>query len=203
MLAHVSLRRTRHRVRSARHNVRDAAPIFGARARRDACSRAPRRRRAGGAGSRNDVRHTLPRNAHERCTTRPPRHQIRRTVARSAETGAAGPNEEHDMAASDLSPTDTIVLIHGLWMTSRCWEHWVTRYTDRGYRVIASSWPGMEGDIEQLRRDPSAIARLGVEEVVAHYATLIRGLERPPILMGHSYGGAFVQLLLDRGLGAA
>ncbi len=22
----------------------------------------------------------------------------------------------------------TIVFIHGLWMTARCWEHWVERY---------------------------------------------------------------------------
>lgn len=26
---------------------------------------------------------------------------------------------------------DTIVLIHGLWMTPLCWEHWVERYTAR------------------------------------------------------------------------
>ena len=27
---------------------------------------------------------------------------------------------------------DTIVLIHGLWMTPRSWEHWVERYSSRG-----------------------------------------------------------------------
>ena len=31
---------------------------------------------------------------------------------------------------------DTIVLI-GLWLTALSWEHWVERYTARGYRVIA------------------------------------------------------------------
>ena len=38
----------------------------------------------------------------------------------------------------------TIVLIHGLWMTPRSWEHWIDRYTSRGYEVLAPSWPGME-----------------------------------------------------------
>lgn len=103
----------------------------------------------------------------------------------------------------DTTTTDTIVLIHGLWMTALSWEHWVARYRARGFRVIAQSWPGMEGDIEQLRRDPSAVAGLGVTEVVDHYAGIIHALDRPPIIMGHSFGGLFVEILLDRGLGAA
>ena len=32
---------------------------------------------------------------------------------------------------------DTIVLIHGLWMTPRSWEKWIERYEDKGYRVLA------------------------------------------------------------------
>lgn len=99
--------------------------------------------------------------------------------------------------------TPTIVLIHGLWMTPLCWEHWIARYQDRGYEVLAPAWPGLEGDVAALRRDTAAFDHLGVTEIVDHYDGIIRGLARPPILMGHSFGGAFVQLLLDRGLGAA
>jgi pimeloyl-ACP methyl ester carboxylesterase len=98
---------------------------------------------------------------------------------------------------------DTIVLIHGLWMTPFSWEHWVQRYSDRGYRVLAPGWPGMDEDIEALRADPSSVAGLGVTEIVDHYDGLIRELEQPPIVMGHSFGGLFTQILLDRGLGAA
>lgn len=100
-------------------------------------------------------------------------------------------------------PVDTVVLIHGLWMTSRTWEHWMQHYVARGFRAIARSWPGLEGDIEQLRRDPSAIARLSVREVTAHYHAIIGRLSKPPIIIGHSFGGLIAQLLLDRGLGAA
>lgn len=96
-----------------------------------------------------------------------------------------------------------IVLIHGLWMTSLSWEKWIERYSDRGYRVIARSWPGMDVDIEELRRDPSRIAALGVTDIVVHYERIVRELDRPPILIGHSFGGLIVQQLLDRGLGAA
>jgi pimeloyl-ACP methyl ester carboxylesterase len=101
------------------------------------------------------------------------------------------------------SKPDTIVLIHGLWMTALSWENWVTRYTAQGYKVIASSWPGLDADIDALRRDPSPIAGLGISEIVAHYEGIIRGLDKPPIIMGHSFGGLMTQILLDRGLGAA
>jgi pimeloyl-ACP methyl ester carboxylesterase len=61
----------------------------------------------------------------------------------------------------------------------------------------------MEGDIDAIRRDPSAVDHLGIEEIVDFYDGIIRGLDEPPIIMGHSFGGAFTEVLLDRGLGAA
>jgi alpha-beta hydrolase superfamily lysophospholipase len=106
---------------------------------------------------------------------------------------------------SDTQPAqpDTIVLIHGLWMTPLSWEHWIERYRARGYHVLAPAWPGMDVDVEQLRADPSTIEHLGVAEIVDHYEAVVRGLDAPPIIMGHSFGGAFTEILLDRGLGAA
>jgi alpha-beta hydrolase superfamily lysophospholipase len=97
----------------------------------------------------------------------------------------------------------TIVLINGLWMTALSWEHWARHYTDKGYCVIAANWPGMEGDIEQLRRDPSAYTSLGLPDVVDHYEQIIRELETPPFIIGHGFGGLVAQILLDRGWGAA
>jgi alpha-beta hydrolase superfamily lysophospholipase len=42
-----------------------------------------------------------------------------------------------------------------------------------------------------------------VTEITDHYAEIIRGLDQPPIIIGHSFGGLVTELLLDRGLGAA
>jgi len=97
----------------------------------------------------------------------------------------------------------TIILIHGMWMTPRSWDNWIDHYTDRGYRAIAPGWPGIDKEPEEIRRDPSPLKGLGIEECVEHYDQIIRGLDRPPIIIGHSFGGLFTQLLLDRGLGAA
>jgi len=54
-----------------------------------------------------------------------------------------------------------------------------------------------------VRRDPSPLNGLGLAEIVAHYEGIVRGLDRPPVLIGHSFGGLVAELLLDRGLGAA
>jgi NAD(P)-dependent dehydrogenase (short-subunit alcohol dehydrogenase family) len=46
---------------------------------------------------------------------------------------------------------DTIVLIHGLWVTPRSWEKWLERYEGRGYCVLASAYPGFEVEVEVPR----------------------------------------------------
>jgi pimeloyl-ACP methyl ester carboxylesterase len=105
--------------------------------------------------------------------------------------------------ASDPASVETVLLIHGMWMTPLSWEHWASRYTGQGHNVIAPAWPGLEAEPEQLRRDPSPLRNLSITDVVDNYDKIIRGLDRPPIIIGHSFGGLFTQLLADRGLGTA
>lgn len=99
--------------------------------------------------------------------------------------------------------TTPIVLIHGLWLTPRSWEGWKARFEERGHDVLVPAWPGMDREVEALRRDPSVMKGLGVTEVVDHYDAIISRLDTAPVIMGHSFGGLITELLLDRGLGAA
>ncbi len=96
-----------------------------------------------------------------------------------------------------------IVLIHGLWLTPLSWEGWKERFEAKGHNVTAPAWPGMEGTVEEVRANTQAYERLGIKEITDHYDGIIRGLDSPPVIMGHSFGGLITQLLLDRGLGAA
>jgi alpha-beta hydrolase superfamily lysophospholipase len=57
-------------------------------------------------------------------------------------------------------------------------------------------------EVEAIRRDPSALEGLGIKEIADHYESIIRRLDAPPIIMGHSFGGLATQILLDRGLGS-
>jgi pimeloyl-ACP methyl ester carboxylesterase len=106
------------------------------------------------------------------------------------------------MSAQSSTP-DTIVLIHGFWVTPRSWEEWIDRYTNEGFRVLAPTYPGFDPEVEGLNADPTPIENVTVPQIVAHLEEIIRPLDKPPILIGHSAGGVFVQLLLDRGYGAA
>lgn len=105
-----------------------------------------------------------------------------------------------------MTQTDTIVLIHGLWMSPLAWEHWVARYEARGFRVLTPGYPGIgqgEEGVAALRADSSGIARVGVRDVVDSVGELIAGLDTAPIIMGHSFGGTFAQLLVGAGFGSA
>jgi pimeloyl-ACP methyl ester carboxylesterase len=105
--------------------------------------------------------------------------------------------------AQGQSAPDTIVLVHGFWVTPRSWEKWIERYEARGYRVIAPAYPGLEVEVEALREDPSPIEALTIPAIVGRFEEAIAELESPPIIIGHSAGGLFTQILLDRGHGAA
>lgn len=98
----------------------------------------------------------------------------------------------------------SIVLVHGAWLNAESWSAWVSRYEARGYQVVAPSWPHDDRPVAELRASPSPeLANIGVDEIVAHYAAIIRALPSKPYLVGHSFGGLFVQKLLDQGLGLA
>ena len=101
------------------------------------------------------------------------------------------------------STPDTIVLVHGFWVTPRSWEHWVERYEAKGLRVIAPAYPGFEVEVEALNADPTPIEHLTVPAIIERLETIVGELESPPIIIGHSAGGVFTQILLDRGFGAA
>jgi alpha-beta hydrolase superfamily lysophospholipase len=98
---------------------------------------------------------------------------------------------------------DTVVFVHGLWMTPLSWEGWMERFSGYGFEVLAPAWPKVEGTPEEIRNDPSRIAGVGIAEILDSYEATIRGLDKPPIIIGHSFGGGFTEVLLDRGLGAA
>ncbi|MFB6397579.1 alpha/beta hydrolase [Polymorphospora lycopeni] len=98
---------------------------------------------------------------------------------------------------------DTILLIHGFWVTPRSWENWKTRYESQGYRVLTPTYPGFDVEVEALNADPTPIETVTVPQIIDRLEALIKELPTPPILMGHSAGGAFTQILLDHGYGAA
>jgi len=67
----------------------------------------------------------------------------------------------------------------------------------------APGWPGDSATVEETRKQPERVAGHGIDDVVAHYADVIKTLDRKPIVIGHSFGGLIAQRLLGEELAAA
>ena len=107
------------------------------------------------------------------------------------------------MAREPTNGRIPLMLIHGAWLSARSWETFAEYFDRRGFAVSAPEWPRKHGDVEELREEADDLAGLGLAEIVDHYERLVRELDQPPVLIGHSFGGLIVELLLDRGLGRA
>jgi pimeloyl-ACP methyl ester carboxylesterase len=101
------------------------------------------------------------------------------------------------------APDRTVLFVHGLWLHSASWDPWLELFAESGYRPIAPGWPGDSDTVEATRANPAPIAGHGFDDIVDHYAEIIRALDAPPVLVGHSFGGTVVEKLLGQGLGAA
>jgi pimeloyl-ACP methyl ester carboxylesterase len=101
--------------------------------------------------------------------------------------------------------TKTILFIHGMFMTPLCWERWIERYQEKGYRCLAPAWPGRDKPIDMQRKNhPDAIlGKLKLRDVVESMAAAIKSAGEKPAIIGHSMGGLVVQLLLQRDLATA
>jgi pimeloyl-ACP methyl ester carboxylesterase len=98
----------------------------------------------------------------------------------------------------------TIMFVHGAWVTPACWTSFKSFFEAKGYTCLAPAWPYLDAPVATLKEhiDPK-FADVTIKDLVDHFARKIQALPEPPILIGHSFGGLIVQLLLDRGLGQA
>jgi pimeloyl-ACP methyl ester carboxylesterase len=100
-------------------------------------------------------------------------------------------------------PKSAVVFVHGLWLHAESWNNWIRFFREHGYDATAASWPGDSETTAATRKNARALAGYGVGEVADHIAANLRGYNRKPILIGHSFGGLLVQNLLGRDLAAA
>ena len=96
-----------------------------------------------------------------------------------------------------------VVFVHGLWLLASSWDRWARAFEDAGYAAVPLRWPGEPETVADANARPEAIAGLTVGRIAAHLEERLSGLDRRPVLVGHSFGGLLVQLLAGRGLSDA
>ena len=104
---------------------------------------------------------------------------------------------------TSATKTNPVIFIHGMWIHSTAWQHWIDLFTSRGYSASAPGWPGDAATVAETREHPETMNNVGIAEMVAHYADIIGTPEVKPIVIGHSFGGLIAQELLATGHAAA
>ena len=102
------------------------------------------------------------------------------------------------MTGSPAAPI--LVFIAGAGVTANCWDDWRAFFEDAGYTCHVPAWPHKDAPAAALRSQHphSPIAQNGLPEVLKVYTDFIAQLPAKPIVIGHSYGGLIVQLLLQQ-----
>ncbi len=96
---------------------------------------------------------------------------------------------------------DIIVMIHGMWGNSWVWDNYKTFFENKDYICIT---PTLRYHDMDPNDDPDP--RLGSVSLLDYaddIEKLIRKLNTPPIIVGHSMGGIIAQILAKRGLAEA
>jgi pimeloyl-ACP methyl ester carboxylesterase len=68
--------------------------------------------------------------------------------------------------------------------------------------ALTPGWPDDPETVEQAKAHPEVFAGKSIGQVADHFETIIRGLDRKPAIIGHSFGGLLTQILAGRGLAA-
>lgn len=101
------------------------------------------------------------------------------------------------------APGTSIVFIHGVFLHAASWGGWVQLFRAAGYDPLAPGWTGEPSTVIEARQKPHLVAGLGIDDIVAHYAQIIRTLDARPIVIGHSTGALVAQRLLGQDLAVA
>ena len=118
-------------------------------------------------------------------------------------TSTVTAREAEQVRRANESGKQPVVFVHGLWLLAESWDGWKKYFEDRGYIGVAVDWPNDQGSFDEAHANADSLAGTSVRDVADHIEEVINGLDRKPIVIGHSFGGLLVQILAGRGLAAA
>jgi non-heme chloroperoxidase len=118
-------------------------------------------------------------------------------------TAAAATITEHEaeqVTRANATGLEPVVFIHGLWLLPSSWDRWAAVFEEAGFTALTPGWPDDPETVEEANAHPEVFAGKTVGQVADHYDAIIRGLDRKPAVVGHSFGGLLAQIIAGRGL---
>jgi non-heme chloroperoxidase len=124
----------------------------------------------------------------------------------STTVATEAPITEHEASQIERANASTgtpVVFVHGLWLLPSSWERWAAFFEEAGYIALTPGWPDDPETVAEAKANPEVFAGKGIGEIADHHEAIIRGLDRKPVVIGHSFGGLLTEILAGRGLAAA
>ena len=119
------------------------------------------------------------------------------------DTATITQHEAEQVQRANATGLEPVVFIHGLWLLPSSWDRWATVFEEAGFTALTPGWPDDPETVEEANAHPEVFAKKTVGQVADHYDEIIRGLDKKPAVVGHSFGGLLTQIIAGRGLSAA
>lgn len=98
-----------------------------------------------------------------------------------------------DKGSATESHPVPLLFVHGAWHAAWCWDaNFLNFFADKGYRAVA---PSLRGHGNSSTDKP--LRSCSVADFVEDIASVADSLPVPPVIIGHSMGGFFVQKYLE------
>jgi non-heme chloroperoxidase len=110
--------------------------------------------------------------------------------------------EAEQVERANATARTPVVFVHGLWLLPSSWDRWAALFEEAGYTALTPGWPDDPETVEEANEHPGVFAQKTIGQVADHFEELIRGLDRKPAVIGHSFGGLLTQILAGRGCAA-
>lgn len=111
--------------------------------------------------------------------------------------------ERLEIERANADGRQPVVFVHGLWLLQNSWERWAAMFEHERFVAVTPDWPGDPDSVEEANAHPQALAGRLIGEVARHHEAVIRQLDRKPVVIGHSFGGALAQMLAANGFSTA
>ncbi len=120
-----------------------------------------------------------------------------------AATATVTEHEAEQVERANASGLAPVVFIHGLWLLPSSWDRWAAMFEEAGFTALTPGWPDDPETVVEANAHPEVFANKTVGQVADHVDEIIRGLDRKPAVIGHSFGGLLAQIIAGRGLAAS
>src|SRR5215475_8620645 len=112
-------------------------------------------------------------------------------------------HEKQQVEQANSTERQPVVFVHGLWLLPSSWDRWAQMFEEAGFTALTPGWPDDPETVEEANQHPEVMAHKTVGQVADHFDEIIRGLQKKPAIIGHSFGGLLAQILAGRGLSVA